>query len=474
MKLTATTALLFASGLGAGCMGDSTRRGQAALDAGDTTTADTDLVDTVMPPEDTTVGAVDTDADVGPEPALLPGMSPAQTAGLAPTLLRDERFALGQFKRSARPSLAVDDAGRPHVYATLWRDGQDIAGYALRDDAGWQHVEVVRGPSAGIGLGGGLAYGLVDWSADGLRVWVWRDADGTVASDNRTDVFAQEGGAWQVVDSVADTEIYQLLRGTGGSVLAALGHYGGNNYALEPAGAGWSKTFLPAFENRPLGVITPEGTIAALSRLELVHLGGQSETIAHPTGSELGPLGPVRGVAGTLGVLRQKQSQLGNALTLSTRHSPGDWSHALVATDPEVPAAATCPQALDAPCEYLGDRYWAAAIVAVEDVLVPILVHQRHHIAFGRECLVHDPQYRGSDVGPCLDEGGPGGPWQSEPESTPAGDARLVVGGLHVPLAEPIAPGTQPVAVVDSAGRLHLAWFEETSLRYALIDLGAE
>lgn len=424
----------------------------------------------VEPPEEDTVW--DPPQDDPPEDELPVEPAPdAPTHELAPRLVLDERIELADFKRPIRPSLAVDPQGRPHFYLTLWRDHRDHAGYLVRGEHGWEHVAIVSGPSAGIGHGAGMAYGFVDWTAEhGLEAWIWRDADGTVAHDNRTDLFRLVDGAWRVIASVDSTEVYQILRDLDGAVVAALGHYGGNNYFLEPDGDGWLRSFFPAFSNRPLGVLTPEGTVAALSRLQLVHFGGSTELIDHAE-RELPAFGPVVTTDGSIHVLRRNSAHDDNRLTLSTRTEPHRWSHELLAIDPEVPPATDCPEEIGIACAHPIERVFAAGIVAAGDTVIPLTVRQEHVAAYERECLQYDPDYHGSTLGPCLDDNGPAGPWLETPGLRPSGDPRLEIAGVEVALEEPLSRDVRLATHADLDGHLHIAYLDQEHLRYLLIDL---
>ncbi|MCC6624858.1 MAG: hypothetical protein IT385_26650 [Deltaproteobacteria bacterium] len=406
------------------------------------------------------------------EPAFAPRHLPAAEARALGVVV-DERVPLGALKFPIRPSLVLDDAGRPQVFVTLWRDGADIAGFMRRDADGWRHVEVVRGPSAGVGFGGGLAYGHLDRGADGaLEVWIWRDADGATAHDNRTDVLVSDGDAWRVVDSVPDVEVHQVVRDADREIVALLAHYGGNGYVVEPTvgDAPWRATLFPLTTYRPVGVLTPEGTIAALARLELTHFEGPREPIAPGADAELHPLGPALGPNGQLHVLRQRPLPLGHRLTLSTRARRDVWSHALVAAEPEVPSVASCPAELGRPCAFETTRTTAAGLVVLPSG-EPLWLGARQpiEVAYQRQCLTFEPDYQGCAMPPCADEGGPAGPWLASPAVTPTGPATLVVGGAPLPAEVP--PTFQPALGLDETGDLHVAWLEQDALRYLRIEL---
>ncbi|MFT7581994.1 MAG: hypothetical protein ACI9MR_003675 [Myxococcota bacterium] len=442
--------------------------------------ADDTAIDTTAGPDgtqDTATAPSDTQRADTSLPGDVPTENNTGTGGMSPTLLVEERVALDNYKRPVRPSLAVDADGTPHFYVTVWRDQEDIAGYLVREDDAWRHVGVVRAGSAGIGHGGGIAYGFVDWTtASGLQVWIWRDTDGTIGTDNRTDIFRYQQDSWTVVDSVADTEAYQVLRDSSGAAVAAMGHYGGNTYVLAPTVEGWERTFLPAYSvNRPLATFTPAGTVAAVSRLQLVHLGGPTEAIDPDGDNELMPLGPVLDDDGAIHVLRQTSSHYGAELVQSTRDSPGHWSHVVLASDTAYPTAEACPTTHGEPCVFFGERVRATALTSTGEVVVPVLVRQPQRIEYWRQCLRYDPNFMGSTQGPCIEPDGPSGPWLAHPTVVPDGDTVLEVAGVVVPLAEPFPPSnTRPVATVDTAGHLHLAYLDREGLRYLLIDLYGE
>jgi hypothetical protein len=333
---------------------------------------------------------------IGAEPGATPGGGEPQPRRLR--LVREERLPAGEI---GAVSLAVDPDGIPHLALTTRMPTRYSLSYWTRDAEGaWQKTpDIVPG----------AAQGVIDIDRAGRPLLLaWHEPSST------TQVW-ELGPERRRIDALEYTQIYQVLRSQG-ELVGMLGHFGGNLYLSTREDGEWRRDYFRTYgtyPNRPPGVVTPEGSIAVLSGLTFSHFGGQTELLDSETRRKPQPVAPAVGGDGSIWVLRNEKYEweFGNSLLLQRRVDASWMTPEVLVRDAPVPTVDKCPAELGAPCQFAVGGHIAAGLLVLGDRPIPIALRTTRLAYYERECIERDPNFQGCGLPPCIDEGGPAGPW---------------------------------------------------------------